>query len=145
MSTVRDILTDKGTQIWGVSPKSSVFEALNIMLEKDIGALLVIDNEKLIGIFSERDYARKGILKGRLSKETSVSELMSRHVFYVQPEDTIEACMGLMTDKRIRHLPVMDNGRLAGMITIGDVVKRVISNQKFIIRELQNYISGTGY
>jgi CBS domain-containing protein len=112
------------------------------MAEKDVGALLVVQNGKLVGIFSERDYARKVILKGRASKDTTVSELMTHAVFYVSPENTLDDCMALMTSKQIRHLPVLHNGRLMGMLTLGDVVKRIISEQEFKIYELEKYVTG---
>ena len=112
------------------------------MADKDVGALLVVDNEELVGIFSERDYARKVILKQRSSKDTSVSQLMTRKVFYVEPQSTVEHCMTVMTNKRIRHLPVLDNGKLAGIVTPGDVVKQIISDQDFTIQQLERYIQG---
>jgi CBS domain-containing protein len=112
------------------------------MANKNVGALLVIDKGKVVGIFSERDYARKVILKGKSSKETSVGELMTQKVLYINPGDTMENCMALMTAKRIRHLPVMENDQLIGIVSIGDVVKHLISDQQFTIRELEKYITG---
>ncbi len=142
MATVRQLLRTKGNEIWSVAPQATVYEALQIMSEKDVGALLVLDKGNLVGIFSERDYARKLILKGRFSKDTTVTELMTHEVLYVEPQSTIEDCMALMTAKRIRHLPVLEKERLIGIVTIGDVVKQIISDQEFTIRQLGTYITG---
>jgi signal-transduction protein with cAMP-binding, CBS, and nucleotidyltransferase domain len=142
--TIGELLQNKGGNIWSIDPGASVYEALQIMAEKDVGALIVIEEGKLIGIFSERDYARKVILKGRTSKETKVSELMTQKVLYVTPEMTINECMALITDKRIRHLPVLKDGQLVGIVTIGDVVKSIISEQEITISELVKYIAGLG-
>ena len=142
MKTVAQLLRAKGHEVLSVSPELSVFEALQVMAEKNVGALLVVEGERLVGVFSERDYARKVILKGKSSKDTPVQEIMSSHVLYVRPEQTIEDCMALMTDKRVRHLPVMEEGRVVGVISIGDVVKAIIAEQEFIIEQLQNYITG---
>ena len=142
MATVRQLLRTKGNEIWSVAPQATVYEALQIMSEKDVGALLVLDEGNLVGIFSERDYARKLILKGRFSKDTTVTELMTHEVLYVEPQSTIEDCMALMTAKRIRHLPVLEKERLIGIVTIGDVVKQIISDQEFTIRQLGTYITG---
>jgi CBS domain-containing protein len=142
MINVRDILQDKGKDIWQVKPETSVFEALKLMAEKNIGALLVCDGEKLAGIFSERDYARKVILKGKASKETLVKEIMTSVVVTVRYGQTVEECMSLMTQYRIRHLPVVDGEKLCGVISIGDVVKAIISDQEFTIKQLENYITG---
>jgi len=142
MNTVSEILKAKGRNIWSISPHATVYEALQLLADKDVGALLVIEEGKLVGIFSERDYARKVILKGKSSKETSVEELMTKEVLYVSPTDTIENCMALMTAKRIRHLPVLENDRLVGIVTIGDVVNQIISEQQFTIQELEKYIHG---
>src|SRR5208282_1672084 len=130
-------------EIWSVSPVTTAYEALEVMADKDIGALLVFENEHLVGIFSERDYARKVILKGKASKDTPVSELMSRQVFYVKPENTLNECMALMTSKHIRHLPVFDNNRVMGIITMRDVVKAIVSEQEITIKafeELMSYV-----
>jgi CBS domain-containing protein len=143
-ATVRQILQSKGSRIWSVAPQATVFEALVLMAEKDVGAVLVVENEKLVGIFSERDYARKVVLKGRSSKDTLVSELMTSDVFYVNPNQTIDECMALMTNKHFRHLPVLDNEKLVGIITVGDAVKAVIADQEVMINSLENYIRG-GY
>jgi CBS domain-containing protein len=142
MYTVRQILQYKGQQVWSISPSASVFEALQLMAARDIGALVVVEADRLVGIFSERDYARKVILHGKTSRETRVGEVMTARVTVVRPEQTTEECMALMTEKHIRHLPVMEGERLIGLISIGDVVKAVISNQEFIINQLENYISG---
>ena len=142
MKTVTQLLRTKGQQVLSVAPDIPVFEALEVMADKNVGALLVVEGERLVGVFSERDYARKVILKGKSSKDTPVREIMSSHVLYVRPEQTIEDCMALMTDKHVRHLPVLDQGKLIGVISIGDVVKALIDEQQFIIEQLQNYITG---
>ncbi|RMG32063.1 MAG: CBS domain-containing protein [Bacteroidetes bacterium] len=142
MISVNQLLRQKGNELWTISPDASVFEALQLMAEKNIGALPVVENDRLVGIFSERDYARKVILKGKSSHQTQVRELMSSPVHHVKGRRTMEDCMRLMTEKRIRHLPVVENGQLVGIITIGDVVKAVISQQQNTIRDLENYISG---
>lgn len=143
MRYVREALGNKGSDILSIAPQASVYEALKIMADKNVGALMVINKGEIVGIFSERDYARKVILKGKSSKETSVSELMTQEVLYVEPGYSMEHCMELMTAKRIRHLPVMDNGQLIGILSIGDVVKMLISDQKFIIEQLEKYIRGS--
>lgn len=142
MKTVTQLLRGKGHEILSVSPETTVFEALKVMAEKNVGALLAVEGDRLVGIFSERDYARKVILKGKSSKDTPVREVMSCDVLYVRPEQTVEECMALMTDKRVRHLPVLEEGRLVGLISIGDVVKAIIDEQEFLIEQLQNYITG---
>ena len=142
MTYVEQLLKTKGNEIWSIAPQATVYEALQIMSEKDVGALLVLDKGNLVGIFSERDYARKLILKGRFSKDTTVGELMTREVLYIESQSTIEDCMALMTAKRVRHLPVLENERLIGIVTIGDVVKQVISDQEFTIQQLERYIKG---
>ena len=142
MATVRDVLKAKGHATWCTKPESTVFEALGLMAEKNVGALLVLDSNELVGIFSERDYARKGVLKGRSSEKTFVKEVMTDRVFTVRPDQTVEECMELMTDKHIRHLPVLQDSELVGMISIGDVVKNIISEQKFTINQLEGYITG---
>jgi CBS domain-containing protein len=144
MHTIGQLLEAKGKDIWSISPHVTVFEALRIMAKKDIGALLVIDKDKLVGIFSERDYVQKVILKGKSSKDTNVGELMTTEVFYIDPKNTLHECMAIMTAKHIRHMPVFENDQLIGMLTLGDVVKQIISEQEFTIRELEKYISG-GY
>jgi len=142
MTTVRQILQEKESKLWTIRPDLTVFEALKIMADNNIGALLVMKKNKLCGIFSERDYARKVILQGKSSKDTAVSEIMITSVIYIKPEQSVEDCMALMTDKRIRHLPVLDQDNLIGIISIGDVVKTIISDQEFTIQQLENYISG---
>ncbi|MFQ5995867.1 MAG: CBS domain-containing protein [Acidiferrobacterales bacterium] len=143
MKTVHELLQVKGQASWHVTPDTTVYNALELMAEKDVGALLVLDAGRLVGIFSERDYARKVILKGKTSKETPVKEIMSAKVTCVAPDRSIEECMALMTDKRIRHLPVLENDTLIGVISIGDVVKEIISEQEFVIEQLEHYISGS--
>jgi len=145
MKTVKDILKNRGRRIWSVSPVTTAYEALEVMAEKDIGALLVFKNDHLVGIFSERDYARKVILKGKASRDTPVSELMTRQIFYVDPENTLDECMALMTMKHIRHLPVFDNNEITGIITIGDVVKEIVSEQEITIEALENLMSYDGF
>lgn len=142
MGTVREILKDKGNHVWSVDADTSVYEVLSTMAEKNVGAILVMKGDSLVGIFSERDYCRNVIQDKRPAKEIPVSDLMTRDVMYVNPQRTVEECMALMTDKRIRHLPVLENNRVAGVISIGDVVKRIIADQQFTISELGNYISG---
>lgn len=142
MKTVHEILEKKGKQIWSISPDSTVLDALKLMAEKKIGALLVIKNENLAGIMSERDYARKVILHGKFSKDTLVSEIMSSKVLYVNSGLSTEECMALMIGKRVRHLPVIDNKKLIGIISIGDIVKAVIDEKEFVIDQLVHYITG---
>jgi CBS domain-containing protein len=142
MSFVTDVLKRKGRDVWTVSSHSTVYDALQEMADKNVGALMVVDGDNLVGVFSERDYARKIILHGKASKDTLVKEIMSSEVFWVGPDQTIGACMQLMTDKRVRHLPVLDGGRLVGVISIGDVVKAIISEQEFAIQQLEQYIIG---
>ncbi|UCE19324.1 MAG: CBS domain-containing protein [Gemmatimonadota bacterium] len=144
MSTVKQVLESKSSEIWSVTPETRVYEALQMMADKDIGGLLVIKEGKLVGIFSERDYARKVILEGKSSKDIPVSEIMTQTVLYVIPETTIEECMVLMTAKHVRHLPILENDQLIGILTIGDVVKKIISQQQFTIHQLEKYITG-GY
>jgi CBS domain-containing protein len=142
MGTVRDLLKAKGHATWCTTPNSTVYEALQQMAEKNVGALLVVQSRKLVGIFSERDYARKVTLKGKLSAATFVSEVMTDNLITVAPDQTIEDCMELMTNRHIRHLPVLDNGELMGVVSIGDVVKVIIEEQKAIISHLEGYITG---
>lgn len=141
MGTVRHILQKKGHEILSVEPSITVYNALELMVEKNVGALLVMHAGKFVGIFTERDYARKVILKGKASKETPVSEIMSEHPAVVTPDQTVEECMTLMTKKYIRHLPVVENHELVGLISIGDIVKYIIEEQKFIIENLEHYIT----
>lgn len=145
MGTVGQLLRERPSLLWSISPDATVFKALEFMAEKDIGALLVIDEQKLIGIFSERDYARKVILKGKASKKTYVHELMTREIVYATKDMTMHDCMALMTSKNIRHLPVFDKDTVAGIITILDVVRKIISEQALTINDLQQYITGDDY
>ena len=142
MKSVRMLLRAKGHQILSVSPDTAVFDALQTMAERNVGALLVLDGGRLVGIFSERDYARKIILKGKASRTTPVREIMTAEVLCVGPDQTLADCMTLMTERRVRHLPVVDEGALVGVISIGDVVKDIISEQEYIIEQLQTYITG---
>ena len=142
MYTVRHLLQSKNNRVWSVSPQATIYDALELMASKNIGSVLVLEGKEIVGIFTERDYARKVVLKGKTSKTATVGELMTTEVLYVAPDDTIENCMALMTDKRARHLPVMDNGELLGVVSIGDVVKAIISDREFMIRELERYITG---
>ncbi|GAX61392.1 signal-transduction protein [Candidatus Scalindua japonica] len=137
---VSQILKSKGEKIWSIAPYETAYKALQLMSEKNLGALLVIEEEKVVGLFSERDYARKAILKGKASKTTNVSELMTKEVLYVDPETSVEDCMSLMTAKCIRHLPVMEKKQLVGVVSQGDVVKQLIADQKFENEELERYI-----
>lgn len=143
MGAIRNILKKKGNVTYSVSPDTIVFKALGIMLDKNVSALLVIENEELIGIFSERDYARKVVLQGKTSKSTRIRDIMGSQIVTVTPESTIDDCMQLMTDKFIRHLPVIEDDKLIGIISIGDVVKYVIDEQKFIIENMEHYINGS--
>ena len=142
MKLVSQILESKGHDTWAVNPSDTVYDSLQLMADKEIGALLVMDGDKLIGIVTERDYARKVILEGKSSKKSSVSEIMTKRVLCVSPERTIDECMALMTDKRVRHLPVLDHKRVVGVLSIGDLVKAMISEQQVLIDQLQHYISG---
>jgi len=141
--TIKQLLDKKGREVYTISPDDSVFEAIRRMAERGIGALVVTNDEgEPVGIITERDYARKVILKGRSSKETPVREIMTEKVIFISPEHTIEEAMAIMTEKKIRHLPVLKEGRLDGIISIGDVVKAIIENQKFMIDQLTSYIQG---
>jgi CBS domain-containing protein len=140
MKTVQQLLESKRYSVVFVAPSSTVLDALKVMAEKEIGAVIVIDGEHLVGIFSERDYARKVVLQGKASKDTPVSEIMTERVVCVRPEQSIEDCMGLMTDKRIRHLPVLEHKKVIGVISIGDVVKEMLSEKEFVIKQLESYI-----
>jgi len=139
---VKMVLDIKGSDIYSVSPDTPVLDALKLMAEKGIGAVLVLEGEKVAGIMSERDYARKVAIKGKTAEATLVSEIMTEDVIYVEPSQPIEECMALMVGKRIRHLPVLDRGELAGIISIGDVVKAMISEQALLIEQLESYIRG---
>lgn len=142
MICVKQILADKAiSEVWSVPPTQSVIDTLHLLSEKNIGAVVVLDGEKLVGIFSERDYARKGIIQGRKAKSTPISEVMTPKVFTVDPDTTITECMDMLGQKRIRHLPVLDNDRVVGVISIGDVVKSIMSEQKHHIQFLEQYIT----
>ena len=145
MLTVNQVLQSKSHGCWSIGPRATAYEALEIMADRDVGALLVIEGGKLVGIFSERDYARKVILKGKSSKDTMVRELMSRPPICAGPHLTLKDCMVLMTSNHIRHLPILDSGTLIGILSIGDVVNAVISEQDTTINMLENYISGNDY
>lgn len=142
--TVGQIIRTK-PELWSITPEATVFEALEVMAQKDIGALVVVKDDKLVGIFSERDYARKVILKGLSSKTTTVGELMTKDVYTVSPETTFQECLAVTTENHFRHLPVMENGKLVGIITIGDIVKVIITDQQNLIDQMENYIEGRGY
>ncbi|KFB66237.1 CBS domain-containing protein [Candidatus Accumulibacter vicinus] len=143
MKTLRQILASKNGPLVTVSPDDPVFYALQVMSDANVGALLVLDNEQLVGIFSERDYARKVILFGKASKDTPVRAIMTDKVLYVTPDRTVDECMAIMTDKHIRHLPVLDDeGKVLGIVSIGDVVKETICEQQFIIQQMAKYITG---
>lgn len=142
MKTVKDILMNKSKNIYSVPPTATVFEALKLMGEKEIGAVMVMDGEEAVGIVSERDYARKVILKGKTSRDTLVKEIMTSNMFTVKPGNTVEECMILITGKRIRHVPVFDHGKFVGVISIGDIVKSIISQQETLIEQLSSYIAG---
>ncbi len=139
---IKSILEDKGTRIHSIAPDASVLDALKQMAEVNVGALVVLDGEKLVGIISERDYARKVILSGRTSHDTRVSDIMSSKVICTTPEQTVGDCMAVMTARGIRHLPVLDQKRVVGVISIGDLVKTIIRDQEFMIEQLENYIQG---
>ncbi|MDH3216215.1 MAG: CBS domain-containing protein [Candidatus Krumholzibacteria bacterium] len=142
MTTVRQLLEKKRNDVWSVAPETSVYDAIALMADKSVGALLVMEGSELVGIVSERDYARKVILKGRSSKQTPVRDIMTTKVLYVTPTHSLEECMAIMTEKRIRHLPVLEEGRLLGVFSSGDVIKATISEQEFMIEQLENYIKG---
>lgn len=142
MKTLRRVLESKGDQIFSIGPDASVFDALGEMSERGIGALIVLEAGKVIGIFSERDYARKIILVGKSSHETPVRDIMTARVVCARADLTLEECLALMTDKRIRHLPVMDGEDLVGVVSIGDLVKGIIEDQRFRINQLESYVSG---
>jgi CBS domain-containing protein len=140
MKTVNEMVQAKTHRVLSISPNASVLDALQVMADHEVGALVVLDGERLAGIFSERDYARKVILHGKASRDTAVHEIMTHKVVCVRPEQTVEECMALMTDKRIRHLPVLREKKVIGVISIGDVVKEVISEQRATIEQLEQYI-----
>ncbi len=146
MMTIDELLRTKEIkEVWSVAPNTAVYEALQEMAKKDIGAVLVVERDELVGIFSERDYARKIILKGKSSLDTPVREVMTAEIVTITPEYTVEQCMTLMTDHHIRHLPVLQKGRLVGLVSIGDIVKAIITGQAKVINSLENYIIGADY
>jgi len=145
MITVGELLDNKGHGIWSLSPEDSVFDAIKMMDDKGVGALAVINDGALVGMISERDYARKVILKGRSSNKTLVKDIMSSQVYYTFPSQTVDDCMVVMSERRIRHLPVLKGDELVGMISMGDLIKDIIAEQKFIIDQLEHYISGDEY
>jgi CBS domain-containing protein len=140
MKTIRQLLEGKSGGLCTIGPDASVLDALKLMAEKNIGALLVVENDKLVGILSERDYARKVILQGKSSHDTPVKEIMTAGAVCVQPGNTVEECMALMTDRRVRHLPVIENDKLLGVLSIGDLVKETIAEQQLTIKQLESYI-----
>ena len=142
MQTIRQLLDRKGDEVWTIGADASVYAAVELMAKKEVGALVVVDGARPVGIVSERDYARKVILAGRSSKKAHVADIMTTEVVHVAPEATVDECMVLMTERRIRHLPVVSEGRLIGMISIGDLVKTIIEEQKFVIEQLESYIAG---
>ena len=141
MTTVERLLQHKGHTVWSIGPDASVFEAVQLMADKRVGALMVVEGNRLIGVISERDYAREIVLKDRASRDTPVSAIMTHRVLYVRPEQTLEECMALMTEKNLRHLPVLDDGRLVGVISMRDVVKDLIAEKEFLIEQMENYIT----
>ena len=142
MTTVCHILEDKGHRVWSVRPDDNVYDAIKMMADKDVGSLVVLDGSKIVGIVTERDYARNVFLKGRASPRTRVDDIMERNVVCVGPDQSIEECMALMTTKRVRHLPVTENGALLGIVSIGDLVESIISDRELVIEQLEHYISG---
>ena len=142
MQYVHDVLSDKGSEVWTVGPSTTVYEALEVMADKNVGALVVVDDDKLIGIFSERDYARGLALKGKRSRETSVRDTMTDVVVTVSPSHSMKDCMEFMTNERVRHLPVLEDERIIGLVSIGDVVKSIMSYQEHMIQQLEAYITG---
>ncbi len=140
MKTVEYVLEAKGRDVWSISPDASVYNAIELMAEKEVGALLVLEAGKMVGIVSERDYTRKVILKGRASKDTPVRDIMTTHVIYTHAGETVENCMALMTAKRIRHLPVLNGAKLVGVVSLRDLVKAIIAEQASLIKQLENYI-----
>ena len=142
MTTVRQLLDQKGREILSIDPSATVFDAVAKMAEKDVGSLVVMDDDEIVGMITERHYARNVVLKGKTSPATPISDIMEKNVVVVQPEQSVEQCMAIMTDKRIRHLPVVDGEKLIGVISIGDLVKSIVGDQKFTIGQLEHYIHG---
>jgi CBS domain-containing protein len=143
MTSVCHLLAQKSNEIWSISPDDSVFDGVKMMADKDIGSLVVIEDGRLVGIITERQYARNVVLKGRTSPQTRVREIMRTNVVCVRLDHTVEQCMAVMTSKQVRYLPVIDDGKLLGIISIGDLVKSIIKDQKFVIEQLEHYIGGT--
>ena len=141
MTIINELLKSKGHDVWSIAPGDIVFNAIKMMADKGVGALMVMDGDKLVGVISERDYARKVILQGRSSKDTPVRDIMTTPVICARPEQTVEAAMALMTEKRIRHLPVVEEGRLVGIVSIGDLVKSILAEKEFLIAQLETYIT----
>jgi CBS domain-containing protein len=141
MKTIRELLKNKGDAVWTIQADASVFDALKSMAEKEVGALVVLDDRSIVGMVSERDYARNVALKGRVSTETPVRDIMTERVVCVRPDQSVDEGMALITDKRVRHLPVIENDALVGIVSIGDLVKSTIETQQFVIEQLENYIS----
>ena len=144
MPIVKDLIRSKGNQIWSIQPESTVYQAMELMAERQVGALLVMKAGKIVGILSERDCVRRVDILGKSSRTVQVEEIMTRNVFYVEATQPLEDCMALMTDKRIRHLPVFEEGELVGVVSIGDVLKEIITEQKVMISHLEHYITGGG-
>ena len=142
MRTVNDILQEKGAEVYSISPDAKVYDALQMMADKNVGALMVIENDTTMGLVSERDYARKIVLKGKLSRDVPVRDIMTTEMVCVHPNEDVERCMELMTNKRVRHLPVFDGDRLMGLVSIGDIVNTIIRHKEEIIEQLENYIMG---
>jgi len=142
MTTVRQLLDQKGRKIWSIKPDATVFDAIAKMAEKDIGSLVVTDGDELVGIITERHYARNVVLKGKASPATPVRDIMERNVIIAQPEQSVEQCMAIMSEKRVRHLPVFEGKKPIGIVSIGDLVKSIIGDQKFTIDQLEHYIHG---
>ena len=142
MTTIRQLLREKGHKICSVGPESTVYDAVRKMADEDIGSLVVMEGGKIVGIITERHYARNVVLKGRTSPATRVRDIMESDVLYVQPDQSVEECMAIMTDKRVRHLPVIEQGKEIGLVSIGDLVKSIISDQKFTIEQLEHFIQG---
>jgi len=142
MTIVRSLLQNKGSHVWCIDPDATVFDAIKLMAEREIGALVVTDKGAVVGILSERDYARKVLLKGRSSRTTPIRDIMSTSVVFAEPDQNVEHCMNVMTEKRVRHLPVMEDDRLVGLVSIGDLVKAIINEQQETIEHLESYIRG---
>ena len=142
MTLVLQLLNEKGHDMWSIHPDDTVYNAIKKMAEKDIGSLVVLEEERVVGIVTERHYARNVVLRGRSSRSTPIREIMTTRVVYTRPERSVEECLAIMTQQRVRHLPVMENGRLIGIISTGDLVKSIIAEQKFLIDELTQFIAG---